>query len=85
MVRICADHINEIIAGPSWQHIVKIEAAGQLGLDLLPLVLASKDQALHLAEARASSVEKRLDAWSGFSSAKKKKMKKSNLGDFDFS
>ncbi|KAI4137995.1 MAG: hypothetical protein LQ341_004868, partial [Variospora aurantia] len=77
MVRICADHINEIIAGPSWQHIVKIEAAGQLGLDLLPLVLASKDRALHLAEARASSAEERLDDWSGFSSAKKKKMKKS--------
>ncbi|KAL9021688.1 MAG: hypothetical protein Q9185_001052 [Variospora sp. 1 TL-2023] len=85
MVRICADHINEIIAGPSWQHIVKIEAAGQLGLDLLPLILASKDRALHLAEARASSAEKRLDDSSGFSSAKKKKMKKSTLADSNLS
>ncbi|KAL8645535.1 MAG: hypothetical protein Q9210_006657, partial [Variospora velana] len=77
IVRICSKHINEIVAGPSWQHIVKIEAAGQLALDLLPLVLASKDQALHLAEARASSAEERLDDWSGLSSLKKKKMKRS--------
>lgn len=50
ILKKCSDHIDEIVTGPLWAQIVGVQGAGQLALDLLPLVLKSKNALLGVAE-----------------------------------
>ncbi|KAL8833635.1 MAG: hypothetical protein Q9170_004156 [Blastenia crenularia] len=36
---LCLEHLEDITLGPLWQQITKIESAGALGLELVPLIV----------------------------------------------
>ncbi|KAL8748954.1 MAG: hypothetical protein Q9184_007010 [Pyrenodesmia sp. 2 TL-2023] len=67
-----SDHIDEMVTGSLWAQIVEVQGAGQLALDLLPLVLISKNTSLAVAE---DQVKDQKDLIDDLSSPKKKKKK----------
>ncbi|KAL9007739.1 MAG: hypothetical protein Q9173_007057, partial [Seirophora scorigena] len=55
IVAVCSEHIDDLVKGPSWQELTMVEAAAQLSQELLPMVIATKNEAIQRLETRPNT------------------------------
>ncbi|KAL8955173.1 MAG: hypothetical protein Q9193_006871, partial [Seirophora villosa] len=58
IVALCSKHIDDLVKGPLWQELTKVEAAAQLSHELLPMVVATKNEAIQRLEPPPSITAK---------------------------
>ncbi|KAL9054737.1 MAG: hypothetical protein Q9206_003426 [Seirophora lacunosa] len=77
IVALCSEHIDDLVKDPSWQELTKVEAAAQLSQELLPMVIATKNEAIQRLETRPNTNAGDCHGGAGSGGGGRKKKRKS--------